>query len=161
MSDAVHHQLEDAWRHCQRHFHHLQHALGSMEGKLPLTGQQLASLDDDSVQALDQFVLRFGRLQDAIGSRLLPAILAILQEPFEDRPMIDKLNRLEKLGFLDSSDQWQQLRIIRNRFSHDYPDDPDKNAALLNLAIQSVDDVVVILKRIEEKLSLPSLVQSQ
>jgi len=27
------------------------------------------------VQDLDQFVLRFGKLQDAIGSRLLPAVL--------------------------------------------------------------------------------------
>ena len=161
MSDVTQHQLTDAWRQCQRHFHHLQHALDSIADKLPLTGRRLASLDDDAIQALDQFVLRFGRLQDAMGTRLLPATLAVLQEPFEDRPMIDKLNRLEKLGFLESSNQWQQLRVIRNRFSHDYPDDPEKNAALLNLAIQSVDDVVVILKRIEEKLSLPSLVQRQ
>jgi hypothetical protein len=161
MSDAVQHQLEDAWRQCQRHLHHLQHALRSMEGKLPLTGQRLASLHDDSVQALDQFVLRFGRLQDAMGARLLPVILAVLQEPYEDRPMIDKLNRLEKLGFLESSDQWQQLRIIRNRFAHDYPDDPEKNAALLNLAIRSVDDIIAILKRIEEKLSLPPLEQEE
>ncbi|MDN3522975.1 hypothetical protein [Halomonas ramblicola] len=159
MSDVIQHQLAEAWRQCQRHLHHLQHALGSLEGKLPLTGQQLASLDDDSVQDLDQFVLRFGRLQDAMGARLLPATLAVLQEPYEDRPMIDKLNRLEKLGFLESGDQWQQLRIIRNRFSHDYPDDPEKNAALLNLAIRSVDDILAILKRIEEKLSLPPLEQ--
>lgn len=139
----------------------MQHALESIEDKLPLTGQQLASLDDDSIQALDQFVLRFGRLQDAIGARLLPATLAVLQEPYEDRPMIDKLNRLEKLGYLESSDQWQQLRVLRNRFINDYPDDPEKNAALLNLAIQSVDDVTEILNRIKEKLSMPPLGQKQ
>lgn len=157
MNDVARHQLTDAWRQCQRHFHHLRHALNSLEGVVPLRGKQLASLDDDAIQALDQFVLRFGRLQDAMGVRLLPATLAVLQEPFEDRPMIDKLNRLEKLGFLESSERWQELRVIRNRFSHDYPDDPEKNAALLNLAIRSVDDISAILKRIEEKLSLPPL----
>lgn len=161
MTGTEQHRLADAWRQCQRHTHHLNHALASIEGRLPLTGQQLGSLDDETVQDLDQFVLRFGRLQDAIGSRLLPLVLATLQEPFEDRPMIDKLNRLEKLGFLESSEQWQQLRAIRNRFSHDYPDDPDKNAALLNLAINSVGDIMAILKRIEEKLSLSPLEQEE
>ncbi|MGJ7458779.1 hypothetical protein [Halomonas sp. RA08-2] len=78
--------------------------------------------------------------------------------------MIDKLNRLEKLGFLESSEQWQQLRAIRNGFSHDYPDDPDdpgKNAALFNLAIHSVNDIMAILKRIEEKMSLVELEQKK
>jgi hypothetical protein len=153
--DTAAQQLADAWRQCQRHAHHLRHALASLEDKLPLSGSQLANLDDEAVQDLDQFVLRFGRLQDAIGARLLPAVLNVLQEPFEDRPMIDKLNRLEKLGFLESGEQWQRLRAIRNRFSHDYPDDPDKNAALLHLAIQSVDDVMAILQRIEQRMVLP------
>jgi hypothetical protein len=90
VTDAAAQQLADAWRQCQRHAHHLR-----------------------------QFVLRFGRLQDAIGARLLPAVLRVLQEPFEDRPMIDKLNRLA------------------------------------NVAFQSVDDVVAILRRIEQKMTLP------
>ncbi|MGM0812093.1 MAG: hypothetical protein ACQEUC_04590 [Pseudomonadota bacterium] len=48
--------------------------MASLEDKLPLSGSQLATLDDEAVQDLDQFVLRFGRLQDAIGARLLPAV---------------------------------------------------------------------------------------
>ena len=51
--------------------------MSSLEGHLPLSGGQLAALDDDTVQDLDQFVLRFGRLQDAIGARLLPAVLKV------------------------------------------------------------------------------------
>jgi hypothetical protein len=39
------------------------------------------------VQDLDQFVLRFSKLQDAIGARLLPALLTDLLEPYERRPM--------------------------------------------------------------------------
>lgn len=49
--------------------------MASLEDKLPLSGSQLATLDDEAVQDLDQFVLRFGRRQDAIGARLLPAVL--------------------------------------------------------------------------------------
>lgn len=157
--DIVQQRLQDAWRECQRHVHHLRHALTSLETELPLSGDRLAKLNDEAIQDLDQFVLRFGKLQDAIGARLLPAILDYLQEPFEDRPMLDKLNRLEKLGYLESAEQWQQLRAIRNRFAHDYPDDHDKNAALLNLAIDSVDDLIALLQRIEPKLKLPPLEQ--
>jgi len=40
-------------------------------------------------------VARFQKLQDAVGERLLPATLA---EPYEDWPMPDRLDRLERLA---------------------------------------------------------------
>ena len=101
---------------------------------------------------MDQFILRFTKLQDTMGSRLFPAILQYLTEQFEDRPMLDKLNRLEKLGFIDSVEKWQTVRNIRNKFAHDYPDDPDKNAAQLNLAFESVSDLYAMLSIVSTKL---------
>lgn len=153
MQDANQQRLLDAWRECQRHQHFIDYAITSLENVLPLTGERLASLDDANIQSLDQFVLRFGKLQDAIGARLFPAVLLYLQEPFEDRPMIDKLNRLEKLGYLEDSEQWQVLRMLRNRFAHEYPDDPDKNAAILMMAIEAVPSLIEILQSISHKLS--------
>ena len=82
---------------CQRHWHHMQHALQALEPHLPVLGQDLTKLDDEQVQDWDQFILRFTKLQDALGAQLYPALLAYLQEPFEDRSMLDKLNRLEKM----------------------------------------------------------------
>ena len=130
-------RLQDAWRECERHVYHLFHALSSIRAFWPLTGESYANLTDEQVQDVDQFILRFTKLQDTMGSRLFPAILHYLTEPFDDRPMLDKLNRLEKLGFIDSVEKWQTVRNIRNNFAHDYPDDPDKNAAQLNLAFES------------------------
>jgi hypothetical protein len=49
------------------------------------------ALDDESVQDWDQFVLRFTKLQDAIGNRLFPSLLDYLLEPSAEQPMIDKL----------------------------------------------------------------------
>jgi hypothetical protein len=74
--------------------------------------------------------------------------------------MLDKLHRLEKLGYIEDSEQWQALRMLRNRFAHEYPDDPDKNAAILMLAIESVLSLKNILERIDQKLSLSSLSSS-
>jgi len=92
------------------------------------------------------------RLQDAMGGRLFPAILEYLQEPYETQPMLDKLNRLEKLGYLQQADAWQDMRSIRNKFAHDYPDDSDKNAALINLATESAQTMRLMLTLVEAKL---------
>jgi len=66
-------------------------ALDALAPLRPLTAQRLQSLDAEALQDRNQFVLRFGKLQDAIGMRLLPAVLSYLQEPYESRPMLDKL----------------------------------------------------------------------
>ena len=138
--------LQEAWRQCERHLHHLKHALGSLT--LPITASSLSTMNDETVQDWDQFVLRYTKLQDSIGSRLFPAVLSLLQEPYEDKPMIDKLNRLEKLGYLESVDQWNQLRIVRNHFAHDYPSDDALKAAYLNDAVRAVSTLEALLEKI-------------
>jgi hypothetical protein len=140
--------LEDAWRQCERHLHHLKHALASLSALLPVTPHSLSLMDDEMVQDWDQFVLRFTKLQDAIGARLLPAVLSFLQEPYEDRPMLDKLHRLEKLGYLPNVESWNTLRSIRNHFAHDYPQDDALKAAYLNEAVSAVPQMEALLAKI-------------
>jgi hypothetical protein len=141
--------VSGAWTHCSRHLHHLQHALSAVQPVLPMTAQKVSSLDDEAVQDWDQLILRMTKLQDAMGSRLFTATLDRLQEPYEDRPMLDKLNRLEQLGLLPNAEDWQRLRVIRNRFAHDYPEDDALKAALLNEAAESVASLAGILARFE------------
>ena len=64
------------------------------------------------------------------------------------RSMIDKLNRLEKLGYLESVDQWNQLRVVRNHFAHDYPSDDVLKAAYLNDAVRAVPTLETLLEKI-------------
>lgn len=145
-------RLQDALRECERHAYHLGRALHLLTPILPMTGEQFASLTDEQIQTLDQFVLRFTKLQDGMGGHLYPAILDYLQEPFEERPMLDKLNRLEKLGYVQNAEMWQNIRSIRNKFAHDYPDDPEKNAALVNIATEAAQSMIGVLAAIEKKL---------
>jgi hypothetical protein len=153
MSDAVAAlRLQDALRECQRHAYYMRYALSALAPLLPLNAGQLRSFDAETVQDLDQFVLRFSKLQDAIGARLLPALLTYLQEPYERRPMLDKLNRLEQLGYLEHAEDWQELRAVRNQFAHEYPDESEKNASALNLAIEAAGALEAILARIQERL---------
>ena len=89
----------------------------------------------------DQLLFRFTKLQDALGERLLPATLAHLAEPFEAWSMRDRLNRLEKLDYLDVGD-WLRWRELRNRLAHEYPDQPALRFATLNAAIAAASELV-------------------
>ncbi len=141
-------RFHDAWKECCTHLTHARHALKSMEAHLPLDGQKLSSLDLESIQDIDQLVYRYSKLQDSMGSKLFPALLKILMEPLEDSPMLDKLNKLEKLGVLPSVQRWQELREIRNKFAHDYPEGDEMKAAVLNAACSSIEELAEVLDRV-------------
>lgn len=95
-------------------------------------------LSDEQVRTLDQLVFRFGRLQDAMGTRLLPALLQLTQEWHDDEPFLDKLNRAEKLGMLPSAEHWQLLRELRNQTAHEYPSQPELVRANLRRLVAQV-----------------------
>ena len=155
MSGDTHQQrMQDVWRQAMRHRHHMRHALASIAPHRPLSAATLADLDDDAVQDIDQFVLRFGKLQDVLGTRLFPALLDVLQEPYEDRPMLDKLNRLEKLGLLESTEAWEKLRALRNHFGHEYQDEPALRAAYLNQGFDAAASIETIMQRIGRRFGL-------
>jgi len=142
-------KLQDAWRECERHVYHLIHALSAINSFSPLTGEGMDLLTDEQVQDIDQFILRYTKLQDTMGSRLFTAILNYLYEPVDNRAMLDVLHRLEKLGLIESTEMWQKVRIVRNRFAHDYANDPEKNAAQLNMAFASTIDLYNMLNAIK------------
>jgi len=80
-----------------RHARTLAEALGDWDSDRRRTGPP-SDADRQKVRLIDQLLFRFIKLQDALGERLVPATLAALSEPYEDWPMRDRLNRLEKLG---------------------------------------------------------------
>ena len=44
-------------------------------------------------------------------------------------------------------EDWQRLRVIRNRFAHDYPEDDALKAAYLNEAAEAVSSLAHALER--------------
>jgi len=117
---------------CERHADRLRWAMLQLQAHFPLTGQSLSQLNDMEIAILDQFSTRFAKLQDLMGASLFPAVLELTKEPSNLRAFIDKLHQLEKIGALSSAEDWLLLREVRNSFSHDYPDDPELQAQMLN-----------------------------
>ncbi len=118
-----------------RHLQALSEALQDWDA-VPATAWETFEADRTQVRLVDQLLFRFTKLQDTLGERLIPATLAALNEPYESWPMRDRLNRLEKLGYLDV-DAWLRWREIRNRLAHEYPDNSEVRFAALLAAIDA------------------------
>jgi hypothetical protein len=108
----------------------------------PMDAQRAGTLrqDIDLAERVDAFVARFGRLQDTVGDKLLPAILAWLAEPVG--PAIDNLARAERLGWIGSASDWIECRQLRNFMIHEYVRDMTVLAAALSkghLAVPLLD----------------------
>lgn len=133
---------------CQTHAERLRWAMVQLAKKKPFTAQTLQQLTDMELAVFDQFIVRFSKLQDAMGAKLLPAVIELTHEEGELTTFIDKLNRLEKIGALNSVEQWLKLREMRNQFAHDYPDDPEIQASLLNKAFDLAAQLLATLDQI-------------
>jgi len=121
----------------------------ALQAVLPLNADRLHGLDDAQVAVVDQFVGRFAKLQDAMGAKLLPMVLELTKEQGDLEAYLDKVNRLEKIGALPSVDEWLELREMRNAFAHDYPEDSELQAAVLNRAFVAADRLVEILHHVK------------
>jgi hypothetical protein len=117
----------------RRESHHLAFSHARLF-QAPIGADWVAALDrnPELAERLEAFVSRFGRMQDTIADKLLPRwLLAIAETP---GGQIEVLNRAERLGVIENTEQWLQARKLRNRLIHESMESPSAFAADLNLA---------------------------
>lgn len=149
-------KLAAALWEADRHMETLTEALAEWD-RAPVSSWEALEADRSRVRLVDQLLFRFMKLQDAVGERLVPATLAVLDEPFEDWAMRDRLNRLEKLGYLDV-DPWLAWREVRNRLAHEYPDQPELRFAALLAAIDAARALAGLYTKWRARLAAAGLV---
>lgn len=110
--------------------------------------EQVARLEKDPelAERVEAFVGRFGRLQDTLGDKLLPLLLAALGE--KPTSALDNLDRAERLNLIDSADEWMAMRNLRNQMIHEYVEDP----VILISALQSGHAFVAALISSADKM---------
>ena len=96
------------------------------------------SLDNNDLHSemLDAFVSRYRRLQVTLGDKLLPAMLRGSLE--KTGSQLDNLLRAEKLGWIESTQIWIEMRELRNRLVHEYIESPSDLLSALQQALKSV-----------------------
>lgn len=137
---------------CQGHAQALRDALQDM-AMLALTLDQFSQLSKIDRRLLDQFAYRYTRLQDDMGSRLMPAILIALGEEIATLSAIDRFARLEQLGWLPSAENWTTLRQIRNQFAHDYPEGANERFERLQAATVAAWQLLAVMHLFDERLT--------
>jgi len=95
----------------------------------------------EELESFDSLTSKFARTSDIFLQKIIRTIWALLHET--QMPLIDVLNKSEKLGLIESADQLIEIRDIRNQIAHEY----------LPEAIQElVPDVIELSKHLETNI---------
>lgn len=139
-------RLEFLARVTEKACQHLHDTDGRLFGDLfTVERAQKIELDPILAERLDAFVSRFGRLQDTVGDKLLPALLNAMAE--KTGPAIDNLDKAEKLGLIESADVWMEMRRLRNQMVHEYIEDLAVLASALRSGHTFVPALVAAARR--------------
>ena len=124
----------------------------------PLSAGTLEHLDDEALERLDAFRVRYAQLQDLLANKLFRSLLRLEEETAGS--MLDVLNAMEKRGIIVSFEDWKTLRELRNTFMHDYPDQVELRAEALTRAHAMASELCRVLMRIREysieRIGLPA-----
>ncbi|AEF19523.1 MULTISPECIES: hypothetical protein [unclassified Hydrogenobaculum] len=114
-----------------------------------LQNNMLEKLEDfETIKTIDAFVYRFLKLQDYMGQKLFKNFLTSLGEDCDNLSFVDILDKLEKLNIIPSTDEWIQIRKLRNKLTHEYPDNISLVKDEIILAIEKIRNFEEVLRSI-------------
>ena len=110
--------------------------------------------DYNNTRIVNSFLFNFSKLQDKIGAKLFKTVLYELKEiDTFSLTMIDVLHKLEALSILESIEQWERLREIRNVLAHEYPFDIEERVENIGLAMEGFRELQEVYARLKNKIS--------
>jgi predicted nucleotidyltransferase len=125
-------KLKKYFYECDRHLQRIEEACEDIEKIIPITTKKSLELTKEEVKSVDQYLFRFAKLQDCMGDKIFKIIISLYEINSSSLPFLDVLNKLEKIGFLNSAKEWINLRKIRNEISHQYDDNPQEISLSIN-----------------------------
>lgn len=99
----------------------LKHLIYSYNKVQKLTAQ-VAVMDEETLETWESFTSRFSRTVDLFLTKYLRAIV-LKEDPGFTGSVRDFADYGEKLGLIESADQWMEFRGFRNIIVHEYEDD--------------------------------------
>ncbi len=131
--DFVKNAIEKALRECDVHVKFITESLATLEKYFPLNIKSYSQIMKDSNMAyLDQFIYRYTKLEDVIGGTLISNIVYLFEYAENGKTFVEKLAILEREGLIESITTWEYFRSLRNRLSHEYALDVDRQINTLN-----------------------------
>ncbi len=143
-------RLAHYFNEAQKHIALISESLGVLEPKIPI--EEYESLNQLERFALNALIFRFSKLQDLIGVKIFRTYLDFSGFETAEKSFFDILKEIEKEGIVDI-DSWSELRELRNKIAHEYPEEIDEMVESINLFIEKSGELVVISNRLEKKFN--------
>ena len=135
--------------HC---FAILTYSLNKNRDLFPLTIETISRLTDEQEESIDALILRYSQSVSMIQDQIFRGIAYVEQEDLSDKSNRDKVLLMEKLGAIRSADDFGTAALLRNKFSHHYPEDVEQRLERLNLVVQEAEFVIKSFRDIVEYL---------
>jgi len=84
-----------------------------------------------------------------LGEKLVPRLLLLLGEV--PGPLLDNLNRAERLGILENALDWLAWRKLRNRLVHEYFQEMASFAQAIQQALHATPFLLNLLKAVRQR----------
>ena len=150
MTDETEKTIESAIKENDSHQKRIERAVGLLKAAFPADISSFQGLTEEEIEHMDQFIYRFSKMQDSLGTRLIPALYSWLEGNPAPRPFLDILNRLEKLKIIESVNDWQFFRNLRNNLAHDYPESLAQTVETLNLLYGEIGKFLSIFEQLKQ-----------
>ena len=115
---------------------------GKLAAHFPLSPARVTALLPDVEDDLDAFLKRYEQLVNAIQDELFKVVAIVGGEDVRGLARREVAELMDRLGALPSAAGFRLLVTIRNRIAHSYPDEPERQAANLNAAYETVPDLL-------------------
>ncbi len=127
---------------CGQRIHKLTYSLNKNRALFPLTLVRVEVLTDDQEESIDALILRYSQCVAMIQDQLFRGIAYVEREDLSDKSNRDKTRLMEKLGAIQSADDFSTAAVLRNKFSHHYPEEASLRIERLNLVMTEAEYVI-------------------
>ena len=134
----------------QKHIALIDESLEVLKPQIPI--KEYETLNQLERFALNALIFRFSKLQDLIGVKIFRTYLDFSGFEIREKSFFDILREIEKEGIVDI-DSWSEVRELRNKIAHEYPEEIDEMVESINLFIQKSGELVAISDKLEEKFN--------
>jgi len=114
--------------------------------------------DKERIKTIDAFIFRFIKLQDFMGDKLFKELIKRIGEYKDNMSLIDVLDKLEKLELIDNADKWLNFRTVRNKLTHEYPNNEADTIEGIKLAMVYFEEISIVLMNVKTYIEKKRLI---
>lgn len=133
---------------CRQRVEKLVYSLNKNRHLFPLNIETVTSLSDEQEESIDALILRYSQTVAMIQEQIFRGIAYIEQEDLSNKSNRDRVLLMEKLGAIRSADEFGTAAVLRNKFSHHYPELAADRIERLNLVMEEADFVISLFGEI-------------